>query len=184
MKQLRMSAARHVLKLHSTLVGEEGKRSYFVRFMQSLDQSVRSSYRWMNTLVDLNLPEPVLDAAEKRGVDLIQASYVQAVKQLPAPKTVDPDTYIDKVLKERARMAQDEPEGANRYSDPVQTEREAYRAIVGRYKRIPPRSRKDWGLRLLSRVMWALGLPGQRVDPEPAPEDFQARRPGRRAKTA
>ena len=181
MKQLRMSAARHVLKLHSLLVGEEGKRSYFVRFMQSLDQSVRSSYRWMNILVDLNLPEPVLDAAEKRGVDLIQASYVQAIRQLPAPKTVDPDTYLDKVLKERARMAQDGLEGAGRSLDPSVAEREAWRAVVGRYKRVAPRARRDWGVRLIGRLMAALGLPAQRFEPEAVPDDFTPKR-GRRAK--
>jgi hypothetical protein len=183
-KQLKMSAGRHVRNLHKELVGDGDKRSYFIRFMQSLDQSVRSSYRWMNILVDLNLPEPVLDAAERRGVDLIQASYVRAVKALPPPpKTIDADgaeKYLDRAIKQREKLV-DADEGGP--VDTTQIEREAWKAVVKRYEKIPSRARRDWVSRLFGHIMAACNLPAQRFEPEAVPEGFGAKPRGRRSKS-
>lgn len=172
MRQSRTRAVVHLMKVRDLLL----PKGHWVRYMQSLAHSSRSSYRWLNRANELELPAPVLEAAADRGIDLIHASYLNPLKQLPPPKTFadadpgDPKVghYLDRV---EALRGQEGPAATLLTSE--DGEKRAWRAVIREWERVGSRGRSAWGLRLIGRLMHRMSLPAQRVEPEAPPADFK-----------
>lgn len=172
MRQSRLEAAYHLQKVKNVLLA----KGHFNKYVQSLAQSGRSSYRWLNRVTELSLPAAVIEAAIDKGVDLVQSSYVQAIKQLPPPKALADATASDPKVAhylERVEAARADVAPAVSQLTPSESERTAWRAVMREFKRVPSRSRGAWGLRLLARLMGGMSIPTQRIEQEAVPGDFK-----------
>lgn len=171
MRKSRTRAVLHLMNLRNLLLA----KGHFHKYVQGLAHSARSSYRWLNRANELELPAPVLEAAADRGIDLIHASYINPIKELPPPKTLaalesdDPKVihYVERVEALRGSGASNKP-----VIHAEDAEKVAWRAVMREYKRMGSRARGPWGLRLLGRLMHAMSIPAQRLEPEVPPEDF------------
>lgn len=92
----KLAIGQHLSNLQSIL---EPQRA-FVRYLGQLNFSQRTAYRyisgWKNA--SAKLPEPILDAAMSRGLNMIGENedeplgiYTDAVKKLPPPNTKNPE---------------------------------------------------------------------------------------------
>lgn len=179
-RQLRMTVARRGLRVQAVLA----PKGAYGKYLRTLEHYWRTVYRWTSQLKQLNLPEPVLDAAEERGIDLARSVYAEPVQSMPQPK-VDKESiqkYLDKLEQSRVRLFTARREEGVGHLAPVEAERRAYKVVMAQWRGIQNR-RAEWAKRLLGRLMHSMGLPAQRIEPEPPPETFLAKRSGRPSKT-
>ena len=170
--QLRTEAARAAAEVREALL--DG--GYWQKYLQSLTQSMRSAYRWLDRLDKLALPPAVLDAAAERGIDVVDGRYFNVIRDLPPPKTLEGeavDKYFHKVTvtvrDRRSKAKRDRP-------DPARAELQAWRAVINRAQAAPAgRARTSWAVRLIGKLMAEFGLPAQRFEPEAVPDMFRAK---------
>lgn len=170
--QLRTEAARAAAEVRDALL--DG--GYWQKYLQSLTQSMRSAYRWLDRLDKLALPAAVLDAAAERGIDVVDGRYFNAIKELPPPKALEGEA-VDRYFQKVTVTVRDRRSKAKRARpDPERAELMAWRAVVNRAGAAAAgRARTNWVVRLIGKLMAEFGLPAQRFEPEAVPEVFRAK---------
>jgi hypothetical protein len=160
------------------------EKGYWVKYLQSLKQNWRTSYRWWNRFSELKedgLPQAVIDRAKVRHIDLIDGEYVAPMKQLPAPSVNDADdptvdAYLDKVVEMRTTQ-KSARRTRRRAVDPHQASVRAWRAVISQWDALAGHStakaRAAWVVRLIGAIMTKTGLPAQRFEPEAIPGDYE-----------
>lgn len=163
--RLRAEAAREAATVREVLRGG----GHWQKYVHSLGQSMRSTYRWLGRLDQLGLPPAVLDRAAARGIDVIDGRYFTAIKALPPPKQTDGnhlDGYLDRVAETAASRKAPELTAS-------QAEIAAFRSVLNKSRRVGGKARTAWFLRLVGKLMAELGVPAQRIEPEAVPEGFK-----------
>jgi hypothetical protein len=177
----RVAMARSLVALQAALKGN------FVKYLETLDFSYRTSYRLIGSYkrLEKELPAAVIDGAIDRGMDIIGSTpgrpygeYTEPFKSLPAPtKASEVDGFLDEAQKLVKTLPS--PQKRARRGRTVATEialRDAYRGAVKWYKvlGVTGKARANWATQLLSYLMMEFGLPAQKLEPAAVPEGFRA----------
>ncbi len=93
----RLEIGRLMAQLHDELIGEK----LFKKYLSALGIPRSSAYHMMDAYRELpKLPDPILLAAGKRGIDLALAKYRTVVPEIPLPENPEEDAnkWLDDIL--------------------------------------------------------------------------------------
>lgn len=176
----RIKMGEHLTALQDTLEG----KGYFVRYLNTLNFSYRTAYRYIEAYkaVKDQVPEIALRIAAARGMDLVgyQAdrpfgAYTEPIKQLPPPSEASAvPEWLDKI--EAKRLELPKKARAPRAVSGETSLKHSYRSVTARFKRVAAgKGRVALLKRLIGFLMADFGIPAQNMEPEAPPEDFRAK---------
>lgn len=178
--KLRTRMCQHLARIQETLKA----KGRFLQFLQSLNVEYRTQYRHLEAYREVQkaLPEPVLDMAAERGMDLVGytaarpfGDYTEIIKEIPPPKDA---AHAAQWLEKLEAKRRETPRGNKRRRRDRSGEealKRAFRNAVAAYNALPPgKTRLTWAKRLVNFLMLEFHLPAGSVQPEAVPEGVRA----------
>jgi len=174
----RLAVGEHLTRIHVLLEPRRMFSQYcdYVGLQRSVAYNAITAY----ANATKTLPEPILRVAAARGVNMLGihehrplGKYTDAVKRLPPPKTQETAKIVEWLEEVEILRRKQKQKAAAVEPDPDDLLKEAYRFVILKIDRVPPRRRRAWLGKLVGMGLAKIGVAQpQSFEPEAAPEDF------------